>query len=178
VLRRPREPKDPLRDRASISVAPFGGSSRVAETARDGDIGEVGFASRGLCPYAQAVATQAVLYAHGLDRLSAFYADCIGLTPAEMGEGYRELQADDLVLWLVRGQAPAPKLDPNGSVMRRSEVPLKLGFAVESIDRVARTIESFGGTVAKTSWEFAGYRRRDAVDPEGNVIQLLEPLAG
>lgn len=123
------------------------------------------------------MATQAVLYAHGLDRLSAFYADCIGLAPAERGDGYRELQAGDLVLWLVRGQAPAPRLDPNGLVMRRSDVPLKLGFAVESIDRVARRIEGFGGTVAKTSWEFAGYRRRDAVDPEGNVIQLLEPLA-
>ncbi len=122
--------------------------------------------------------TQAVLYAHDLDRLSAFYADCIGLTLVEKGECHRHLQADDLILWLVRGQAPAPKLGPNGSVMRRSEVPLKLGFAVESIDGVARTIEGFGGRVAKTSWEFAGYRRRDAVDPEGNVVQLLEPLAG
>ncbi len=124
------------------------------------------------------MATQAVLYAHGLDRLSAFYADCIGLTPAEAGDGYRELRAEDLVLWLVRGQAPAPTLDLDGSVIRRSAVALKLGFVVESIDRIAGTIESFGGTVAKTSWEFAGYRRRDAVDPEGNVIQLLEPLAG
>lgn len=95
------------------------------------------------------MATQAVLYAHDLDRLSAFYADCIGLTLVETDEGYRHLQADDLVLWLVRGQAPAPKLGPNGSVMRRSEVALKLGFAVESIDRVARTIESFGGRVAR-----------------------------
>ena len=124
------------------------------------------------------MATQVILYAHDLGRLFAFYADCLGLAPAEQGDGYRGLQAYDLVLWLVRGQTPAPKLDPNGAVMRRSEVPLKLGFAVESIDRVARTIESSGGTVAKTSWEFAGYRRRDAVDPEGNVIQLLEPLAG
>lgn len=124
------------------------------------------------------MAIQAILYAYDLDRLSAFYADCLGLAPAEQGDGYRELQADDLVLWLVRGRTPAPRLDPNGSVMRRSEVPLKLAFAVENIDRVARTIESSGGMVAKASWEFGGYCRRDAVDPEGNVIQLLESLVG
>jgi catechol-2,3-dioxygenase len=85
------------------------------------------------------VATQAVLYTHDLDRLAAFSAECIGLALAERGDGYRQLRADDLVLWLVRGQALA---------------------------------------VAQKSWDFAGYRRRDAVDAEGNVIQLLEPLAG
>jgi hypothetical protein len=104
--------------------------------------------------------------------------ECLGLALAERGDGYRQLRADDLVLWLVRGQAPAPKLDRDGSVIRRSDVPLKLGFAVESIDRAALSIEGVGGTVAQKSWNFAGYRRRDAVDPEGNVIQLLEPLAG
>jgi predicted enzyme related to lactoylglutathione lyase len=53
---------------------------------------------------------------------------------------------------------------------------VKLAFEVGSIERVAGSIEAFGGEMVQTGWDFAGYRRRDAVDPEGNVIQLLEPL--
>jgi predicted enzyme related to lactoylglutathione lyase len=125
------------------------------------------------------VRTEVVLYASSPDGLAAFYADCIGLQLIEAGDGYCELRAGDLVLWLVRGQqVPPPETDRDGVVRRRSEVPLKLGVEVDSIKRAAATIETFGGSVTNSSWEFAGYRRRDAVDPEGNVIQLLEPLAG
>jgi predicted enzyme related to lactoylglutathione lyase len=121
------------------------------------------------------VPSQAVLYVRGLDALEAFYRECVGLTPGETGEGYCELRADGLVLWLIRGQQP-PATDTDGTIRRRSEVPVKLCFEVLSIERVAGAITASGGTVAKTSWDFAGYRRRDATDPEGNVIQLLEPL--
>jgi predicted enzyme related to lactoylglutathione lyase len=123
------------------------------------------------------VTSQAVLYVRDLELLAVFYRECIGLAPAETGDGYRELRADGLVLWLVGGrQSPDADTDRDGSVRRRSDVPVKLAFEVGSIDRAAGSIEGFGGTVAQTSWNFAGYRRRDAVDPEGNVIQLLEPL--
>lgn len=123
------------------------------------------------------VTIQAVLYVRHLEPLAAFYRECIGLTPAEAGDGYRELRADGLVLWLVRGrQSPDADTDRDGSVRRRSEVPVKLAFEVGSIERVAASIEACGGAMAQTSWNFAGYRRRDAVDPEGNIIQLLEPL--
>ena len=39
---------------------------------------------------------------------------------------------------------------------------------------VSLTTGGFGGCLADGSWEFAGYLRRDVVDPEGNVVQLLE----
>jgi predicted enzyme related to lactoylglutathione lyase len=47
---------------------------------------------------------------------------------------------------------------------------------VPSIEEAGGAIDASGGSVKPSSWEFAGYRRRDATDPEGNVIQLLEPL--
>ncbi len=53
---------------------------------------------------------------------------------------------------------------------------MKVAFEVGSIERVGASIEASGGAMAQTSWNFAGYRRRDAVDPEGNIIQLLERL--
>jgi catechol-2,3-dioxygenase len=67
------------------------------------------------------VTTQAVLYVRDLEPLAAFYRECIGLTPAATGDGYRELQADCLVLWLVRArQSPDADTDRDGSVGRRS----------------------------------------------------------
>jgi hypothetical protein len=39
-----------------------------------------------------------------------------------------------------------------------------------------RDLETLGGSTAPNTWEFARRLRRDATDPEGNVIQLLEPL--
>jgi catechol 2,3-dioxygenase-like lactoylglutathione lyase family enzyme len=123
------------------------------------------------------VTSQAVLYVHALESQAAFYRDGLGLDPIEAGDGYVGLQAGGLVLWLVHGrQTPAPDTDATGSARRRSEVPVKLGFAVDNIERAAGVVRTFAGTVARECWEFAGYRRCDAVDPEGNVIQLLEPL--
>jgi predicted enzyme related to lactoylglutathione lyase len=123
------------------------------------------------------VATQAVLYAREVDALAVFYTECVGLTLGETGEGYCELRAGKFTLWLVHGErTPAPATDAGGSVRRRSEVPVKLAFAVDSIERVRAVIEASGGSVAQRDWTFAGHRRCDAVDPEGNVIQLLEPL--
>ncbi len=124
------------------------------------------------------MATEAVLYVRGLEAMVAFYGQCIGLRPVETGDGYCGLRADDLRLWLVRAQElPGDGADRDASARRRSEVPVKLAFDVGSIEQARCAIAALGGSVATASWEFAGYRRCDAVDPEGNVIQLLERLA-
>lgn len=124
-----------------------------------------------------AVTTQAILYVRDLEPLAAFYRDCIGLAPADAGDGYCGLRGDGLVLWLVRGrQSPGADINPDGSLQPRSEVPIKLAFEVESIEQIRGSVESLGGSLAKAGWDFAGYHRRDVLDPEGNVVQLLEPL--
>jgi predicted enzyme related to lactoylglutathione lyase len=125
-----------------------------------------------------AVATEAVLYVRDLEPMAALYRQCIGLMPVETGDGYCGLRADAVTLWLVRQrQSPGGGADRDGPVRRRSEVPVKLAFDVGSIEKAGSAIAAFGASVTPTSWEFGGYRRRDAIDPEGNVIQLLEPLA-
>jgi predicted enzyme related to lactoylglutathione lyase len=123
------------------------------------------------------VATEAVIYVAGLDAMSVFYRRCIGLVEAETGDVYRGLRADGVTVWLVRGgQGTIAGLDGD-SRRRRSETPIKLAFQVRSIEQIAPAIISLGGSIRPNSWQFAGYHRRDAVDPEGNVLQLLEPLA-
>jgi predicted enzyme related to lactoylglutathione lyase len=124
------------------------------------------------------VATEAVLYVRDLETMAEFYRQCLGLAVIESGERYCGFRADSLVLWLVRGQRP--KVDGGGGdspTVRRSRVPVKLGFEVSSVEQAGATIVASGCWVRPTSWEFAGYRRRDAADPEGNIITLLEPLS-
>lgn len=124
------------------------------------------------------MATEAVLYVHDLETMAEFYRRCLGLAPVETGEGYCGIRADSLVLWLVRGKIP--QADGAGNprpARRRAEVPVKLGFQVASIEKAADAIDASGCWVKPGSWEFADYRRRDAADPEGNIITLLEPVS-
>ena len=62
---------------------------------------------------------------------------------------------------------------------RRAEAAIKLAFEVPSIDDLRATVAGLGGQVdpSTTEWDFQGFRRCDGVDPEGNVIQLLEAIA-
>ena len=62
---------------------------------------------------------------------------------------------------------------------RRDNVPTKLAFAVDSIEVLRPLFAELGGVVdpATTQWEFRGGIHCDAVDPEGNVIQLIQPIS-
>jgi predicted enzyme related to lactoylglutathione lyase len=121
--------------------------------------------------------SEAILYVRDLDLLTRFYRDCIGLEEVETGADHSGLRADALILWLVRRRQPRKgEAIHGGPARKRSEVPVKLAFEVPTLDGAADPIERLGGTASGTDWDFAGYRRRDAIDPEGNVIQLLESL--
>jgi predicted enzyme related to lactoylglutathione lyase len=124
---------------------------------------------------------EAVLYVRDLERMAAFYEACAGLEPGESGSGYRGLRSADWTLWLVAGDGGdeagpgAVGTDAPGPAPRRSQTPMKLVFAVPSIEAAAPRATELGGTVDGRRWEFGGLDRRDAVDPEGNVIQLVSP---
>jgi catechol 2,3-dioxygenase-like lactoylglutathione lyase family enzyme len=124
-----------------------------------------------------AVSNEAVLYVRDLDRMAGFYVRFLKLRLAESGDGYRGLRADNFTLWLVLGeQRPQDNSRGDAPGDRRSDVPVKLGFEVPSINLVAPAIGALGGWVSPKSWEFAGYLRQDVADPEGNVLQLLQRL--
>ena len=122
----------------------------------------------------------AVIYVKDLDRMSAFYERCLGFETVDRGDGYRVLEAAGWTLSLVRAaeeiltaiEVPAP-------TRRRTGVPVKLGFGVRSIEGTRAGAQALGGQIdpPDTAWDFGDFRRCDGVDPEGNVIQLLEALA-
>jgi predicted enzyme related to lactoylglutathione lyase len=122
----------------------------------------------------------AVLYVRHLDQMRSFYQQCFGLDAVDTAENYCVLESASWTLSLVRiPDETAATILVAVPPRRRGEVPVKLTFEVPSIEDLRTMAPSLGGQVdpSTTQWDFRGSRHCDGVDPEGNVIQLLEPLA-
>ena len=50
------------------------------------------------------------------------------------------------------------------------------GYCGLEADAIRSVIADAGGQFDEHVWTFGGYHRCDAVDPEGNIIQVLQPL--
>lgn len=120
---------------------------------------------------------EAILYVRDLERVAGFYEACLGLRRLQAGEGYCGLEADGFTLWLVRGrESSTPNHSPTSPPRRRSQVAVKLCFTVQNLNAIRSVIADAGGQFDEHVWTFGGYHRCDAVDPEGNIIQVLQPL--
>lgn len=122
----------------------------------------------------------AVVYCLDEHRVAAFYAALGGLTEVEASDGdFVTLENAHQQLSFVRVPAHVaaayPLADP---VERRSDSPVKVVLAVTSLAEARATAPGLGGSVDSPDreWEFRGGRHVDAVDPEGNVVSLREPL--
>jgi predicted enzyme related to lactoylglutathione lyase len=117
---------------------------------------------------------RAVIYVGDLARMRAFYTACFGLTAADSGPGYCGLTSQAWLLTLVQSAEALPATTPPP---RRADTPIKLAFEVTSIEDVRPVVARLGGTVgpADTEWEFRNAVHCDCLDPEGNVVQLIQP---
>jgi predicted enzyme related to lactoylglutathione lyase len=125
------------------------------------------------------VRAEAVVYVKDLDRMCSFYERCLGLEAGDAAEGYAVLESDMWRLSLVVVPSSiAAAIQLAVPARRRETTAIKLAFRVPRIDDLRSPAAALGGQVDPTStqWDFLGFRRCDAIDPEGNVIQLLEPL--
>lgn len=122
----------------------------------------------------------AVMYAKNLDRMVSFYTKTFGLTVAEAQRGdYAVLTGPEVELSIV--QIPehiASQIEISSPPHARSRTPIKLAFVVSSIDETLDATRLRGGRIEDGSkrWQFRGHAIQDAIDPEGNVYQLREPL--
>lgn len=120
---------------------------------------------------------EAILYVEDVERTGGFYETCLGLRRVELGQGYRRLETAGFTLWLVRGEHNAgPDPSTTSPASRRSQVPVKLCFTVQDLEHVRAAVAGAGGRLDERVWTFGGYHRCDAVDPEGNIVQVLEPV--
>jgi predicted enzyme related to lactoylglutathione lyase len=125
------------------------------------------------------VKAAAVLYVKQLDRMSSFYQRCFGMVAAERAADYHVLESDAWTLSLrAVSQEIAGTIHLSTPPERRADTPIKLAFDVSNTEVLKALVAELGGPVdpTTTEWDFRGFRHCDAIDPEGNVIQLREPL--
>jgi predicted enzyme related to lactoylglutathione lyase len=62
--------------------------------------------------------------------------------------------------------------------LRRENSPIKLAFDVADLDEVVSLVVAAGGRIdpADAVWKFRDRLHRDCLDPEGNVLQLRQPM--
>ena len=119
----------------------------------------------------------AVVFAADVARVAAFYRTLFGMRHVEGDATYVVLERDGFQLTIhgLRGE-------PAATGAAREDTYVKLCFPVDSLAGVRREAAALGGALgpAGDEWESdsRGFRACDGRDPEGNVFQAREPLAG
>ncbi len=122
----------------------------------------------------------AVIFARDLPKVARFYEVLLSMRPIERQPGHIVLESDDVQL--VVHSMPAAARSAAGAASastpppRRTDVPVKLFFAVDSLaaTREAAVVLGGGLSPAQREWEARGFRACDGHDPEGNVVQFRE----
>ncbi len=121
----------------------------------------------------------AVVYVKDLHRMRSFYLTVFRMVAIDESADYCVLESDALTMSLVaapdRIAAGITLSDPPS---RRESVPIKLAFGVDSIEDLRPVLAELGGAVdpPHAQWSFRGGIHCDGVDPEGNVLQLVQPI--
>jgi catechol 2,3-dioxygenase-like lactoylglutathione lyase family enzyme len=118
--------------------------------------------------------TELVLWVDDLERASGFYEALLGLKAKVDSVGYRQLVSAAHKLHLHEVPVEYRSAESHGSALypMREDAVMKPVFAVASItDALQRTVGQ-----ARLGKAFGHDEKllQDVIDPEGNVIQLLE----
>lgn len=117
----------------------------------------------------------AVIYAKELKRLVTFYSALKFEIKEMKQEEYAVLTCASSELNIVKiPKHIAANIDIANPPKIRSETPIKLCFLVRSIVDTLTAVISIGGLTKGEQWEFRGRLIQDVVDPEGNVLQLMQ----
>ncbi|WP_328358336.1 VOC family protein [Mycobacterium sp. NBC_00419] len=117
----------------------------------------------------------AVLYVVDLPRMVAFYHHALGLTLSRSDDRGADVAVAGSTLHLLRVPAEvAAEIVIADPPVRREETPIKLVVPVDDLADARRRIVEHGGVVDPPDfeWTWANTIRVDAVDPEGNVVQV------
>jgi predicted enzyme related to lactoylglutathione lyase len=115
-----------------------------------------------------------VLFADDLTRSANFYAALLSADLYDQSETFVRLSSDasEVMLHKIVGSTSATSYAP------REDAAMKPVYFVASIDASRNAVAALGGRVydASTVATYGNVNYCDAVDPEGNVIQLAERL--
>ncbi len=115
-----------------------------------------------------------VLFVEGLTRSANFYAALLGGELSGQSATFVRVSTDanEVLLHQIPGAIP------DESYPIREDAAMKPVYVVGSIDAARAAVAQLGGRVydASTVATYGNVHYCDAVDPEGNVIQLAERL--
>ncbi len=120
----------------------------------------------------------ALIYAKNLATLSTFYQRLLGMKLLKADDTLHVMESADFQL-LVHAIPPhiAATFTIATPPVPREDSALKLFFTVESLAHAESQAAEMGGSVAGPVWDGPGFRLQNAVDPEGNIFQVREPIA-
>jgi predicted enzyme related to lactoylglutathione lyase len=125
------------------------------------------------------VAASAVLYVKDLQSMRDFYERCFAMSAEHADKRFCVLASPDWELSLVRvADRVAAAVVIADPPLRREDSPIKLVFDVSDLDHAVSLVVAAGGQIdpADPVWRFRDRLHRDCLDPEGNVLQLRQPL--
>ena len=115
-----------------------------------------------------------VLFVDDLTRSANFYAALLGGELSDLSATFVRVSTDANEVLLHQ----IPGATPNATYAPREEVAMKPVYVVGSIDAARAAVAQLGGRVydASSVATYGNVHYCDAVDPEGNIIQLAERL--
>ncbi|MCV2358239.1 MULTISPECIES: VOC family protein [Roseateles] len=120
----------------------------------------------------------ALIYAHSLDKLSAFYQQVLGMRLLHTStELHVMVSADFQLLIHALPASVAASFSIAVPPVQREDQAIKLFFSVDSLAAAAERARALGGGLFGPVYAGPGFQMRNAYDLEGNVLQLREWLA-
>jgi len=119
------------------------------------------------------------VYAVDVPWVASFYEMVAGLARTTTEPGYVILESPGFELAVVEIPAHlAQEIALATPAVRREDTPVKLAFFVPSIAHAREVASTLGGVIdpVDREWSFQGNLVCDGNDPEGNVLQLRQPL--
>lgn len=117
------------------------------------------------------------IYAVNAERVADFYKQIAGMATLHKREDLIVLQSSDIQLLIHRIPANiASNITIEEPPVKRENVALKFFLTIESLNSAKESAKKLGGKVYSETWSGPGFVACNAMDPEGNVIQLRESV--
>ena len=117
------------------------------------------------------------IYAVDMMRVARFYQELAGMQVMHQREDLMVLQSDDIQLLVHKTPDEiAVGIEICSPPKRREHSALKFFFTVDSLADARTAAAKLGGEVRGETWDGPGFVACNAIDPEGNVVQLRESV--